>query len=160
MGFLKGVGEVGTGICHAILFLALEAKPLLETFFLLFQSKLLDFHCVNIHGIGVLGSCSRGRGEGLEGLGGPSTSLSDLFHMIPLVLKVDGFGVPVVNIVWYGIEGHDLLHEQGRDSSSKETNQDVVVCDAGVGGVTLEDGDVTFQQEGELSILLGHSMDG
>ena len=58
--------------------------------------------------------------------------------MVPLVLEVDGFGVLVINFVWYSIKGHDLLHEWGGDSSSEETDQDVMVHDAGVGGVALK----------------------
>ena len=91
----------------------------------------------------------------MEGLGGSSTSLSNLFHVIPLVLKVDGLGVPVVNLVWYCVkghdlvwyyvEGHDLFHKGGRDSCSEEADQDIVVCNASMGGVTLESRDVTFQ---------------
>ena len=64
--------------------------------------------------------------------------------MIPLVLKVDGFGVPVINFIWYGIKRHDLFHEWCRNSGSEETDQDVVVCDTCMGGVTLERGNITF----------------
>ena len=57
--------------------------------------------------------------------------------MIPLVLEVDGFCVPVVDFIWDGIEGHDPLHEQGGDSGSKETNEDIVVHDASASNVAL-----------------------
>ena len=74
----------------------------------------------------------------MKGLGRPSTSLSNLFCIVPLVLKVDSFGVPIVDLVWYGIKGYDPFHEQGGDSSGKEANEDVVVCDASVSSVALE----------------------
>ena len=74
----------------------------------------------------------------MESLGRPPTSLSNLLSMVPLVLEVGGLGVPVVNFIWDGIKGHDLLHERGGDSSHEETDQDVVVHDAGMSGVTLE----------------------
>ena len=35
-----------------------------------------------------------------------------------------------------------------------------MVSDAGVGGVTLEGGDVTLQQEGELPVLFGYVVGG
>ena len=81
----------------------------------------------------------------MEGLGSPSTPLGDLFSVVPLVLEMDCLGVSIINLVWYSIKGHDLLHKQGGDSGSKEADQDVVVHDAGAGGVTLEHGDITFQ---------------
>ena len=71
--------------------------------------------------------------------------MSNLFHAVPLVLEVDGFRVPVVDLVWYGVKGHDLLHEWGGDSSSEEADQDVVVSDAGVDGVTLECRDIALE---------------
>ena len=96
----------------------------------------------------------------MESLGRPSASLGDLLHAVPLVLKMNSFGVPVIDLFWYSIEEHNLLHEQDRDFSSEETNQDIVVCDAGASGVTLEGGNVTFEQGGELSVLLGHALGG
>ena len=133
-----------------------EAKFLLETFLSLFWGELLDFYCINVHGIRVF-SCLR-RGEGLESLGRPPALLGDLLHTVPLVLEMDCFGVPVVNLFWYSVERHDAFHERGRDSSGEETDQDIVVHDAGVGGVALEGGDVTFQQGGELPVLFGYSL--
>ena len=143
--FLGGVREGRTGIFHMSFLAASKAKSLFETLFSFFWSKFLDFYYINIHSIGVFGHHSRGRGEGLEGLGGPSTSLNDLFCTIPLVLKVDGLEVPVIDLVWYRVKRYDPLHEWGRDSCSKKADQDIVVRDAGVGGIALEDGDVTFQ---------------
>ena len=86
--------------------------------------------------------------------------MSDLLSAILLVLKVGHFRAPVVNFVQYSVEGHDPLHEQGRDSSSEEANQDIVVHDVGASGVTLEDRDVTFERRGELPILLNHMVGG
>ena len=80
----------------------------------------------------------------MESLGRPPTPLGDLLCMVPLVLEMDCFGVPVVNLFWYSIKGHDTLHEWHGDTGSKETNEYVVVCDAGVSGVTLKSGDVTL----------------
>ena len=74
----------------------------------------------------------------MKGLGGPSILLDDLFSMVPLVLEVDGFQVSVIDFIWDCIKGHDLLHEQGGDFGSKEANEDVVVCNASIGSVTLE----------------------
>ena len=78
--------------------------------------------------------------------------------MIPLILEVGYFGVPVINFVWDSIEGHDPPHEQDRDSSSKEANEDIVVCNASVGGVTLKGQDVTLKRWRELPIFLCHVM--
>ena len=81
----------------------------------------------------------------MEGLDRPLTSLGDLFSAVPLVLEVDDFRVPVIDLVWYGIKGHDLLHKQGGDSSGKEADKNVMVSDAGMSGVTLEGQDVTLK---------------
>ena len=54
---------------------------------------------------------------------------------IPLVLEMGSFDVPIVNFIWDSIEGHDLLYEQGGDSSSEEADKDIMVCDASM--VTL-----------------------
>ena len=156
-GFLGGVREVWTCIGHVPLSSASEAKSFLKTFFLFFQGKVSDFYHVDVHGVGVF--CSpRGRGKGLEGLSGPSASLGDLLCAVPLVLEMDHFRVPVIDFFWYSVKRHDLLHERSGDSSSKETDQDIMVSDASVGGVTLEGGDVTLQQREELPIFLGHSL--
>ena len=90
-GFLGGVREVWTGICHI-------SFP--EALFSFLWGESFDFYYVDIHGIGVFSS-SGGRRKGLEGLGRPSTSLNDLLSMVLLVLKMNGFQVPVVNFVWY-----------------------------------------------------------
>ena len=81
----------------------------------------------------------------MESLGRPSISLGDLFCSVPLVLKMDCFRIPLVDLFWHSIKRCDAFHEQGRDSSSEETDQNVVVSYASAGGVTLESGDVTFQ---------------
>ena len=86
--------------------------------------------------------------------------MSDLLCMVPLVLEVGGFQVPVVDFVWDSIKGHDLLHEQSGDSSGEETNQDVVVCDSSTSGVTLKCQDVTLKRGGELPILFNHVVGG
>ena len=74
----------------------------------------------------------------MEGLGSPPTSLGNLFDMVPLVLEVNSFQVPVINFVWHSVEGHDSFHEWGRDPGSKEANEDIVVHDASVSGVAPE----------------------
>ena len=159
-GFLEGVGEGRASGHYMSAFAAAETKSFLDALFSFFRRELLwKFDHVNVHSIGVFG-CSGGRGKRLEGLSSPSTSLSDLLSAIPLVLEVDGFQVLVVNFIWDCIKGHDLLHEQGGDSSSKEADVDVVVSDAGTGGVTLECQDITFESGGELPILLDHAVGG
>ena len=55
-----------------------------------------------------------------------------------------GFSVPVIDFIWDSIEGYDLLYEQGEKSDGKEAYEDIVVCDAGTGDVTLEYGDVQW----------------
>ena len=96
----------------------------------------------------------------MEGLSGPPTLLNDLLSMIPLILKVSHLRVPFIDFIRDSIEGHDLLHEQGGDSSSKETNQDVMVHDASVSGVTLESRDVTLERRGELPVFLYRAVGG
>ena len=160
MRFLGGVGEGVASGCHRSTFVALEAESLLDVLFSLFRGEFLrEFDYVNIYGIEVFGS-SGGQGDGLEGLSRPSTSLSNLLNTIPLILEVSHLRVPVVNFIWDCVEGHDPLHEQGGDSSGKETNQDVVVHDSSTSGVTLECQDVTLKRRGELPILLNHMVGG
>ena len=114
-----------------------EAKSLFGALLLFLGGKSLwEFDCVNIHSIGVFG-CSGGR-KGLESLSRPSTSLRNLFCSVPLILTMGGFRVPVINFIWNCIKGHDLLHEQSRDSSSREANKDIVVHDAIMSSVALE----------------------
>ena len=74
----------------------------------------------------------------MEGLGSPSTFLGDLFCMVLLVLEVNCLGVLLIDFVRDGIKGHNLFHEWGRNSGSEETNEDVVVRDAGMGDIILE----------------------
>ena len=136
--FLRGVGEGGASRCHMSTFAASEAKSLLGTLLLLFWGKFLgEFYRVNVHSVGVL-SGSGGQGERLESLGRPPASLSDLLSMIPLVLEVSRFRVPVVDFIWDSIKRHDLLHERGGDSSGEEADQDIMVHDTGMSGVTLK----------------------
>ena len=136
-GFLRSVGEVGASGHHMSTFAASEAESLLGTLLSFFWGKSLrEFDRVNVHGVGVFGSFLRGKG--LESLSGPSASLSNLLSTIPLVLKVGHLRVPVVNFIWDCVEGHDPLHEQGRDSSSEEADQDIVVRDTSTSGVTLK----------------------
>ena len=68
------------------------------------------FDHINVHSIEVF-NCSGGEGEGLEGLGSPSTSLGNLVSMVPLVLKVCGFSIPLVDFVRDSVKGYDSLHE-------------------------------------------------
>ena len=98
MEFLGGVREVRAGVHHVPFLMTSETKSLLETFLSLFWGEFLDFHNINVHSIGVSGY-SRGGGEGLESLGRPSTLLGDLFHAVPLVLKMDCFEVPVIDLL-------------------------------------------------------------
>ena len=159
--FLGGVGEGGASGRHMSTFATAEAKSLLGALLSFFRGKLLgEFDRINVHGVGVLGGSRGRRGKRLESLGGPPASLSDLLSTIPLVLGVGCLSVPFVDFVWDGVERHDLLHEQGGDSSSEETDQDVMVRDAGTGGVALEHRDITLKRGGVLPILLSHSMSG
>ena len=72
------------------LFVASETESLFETFLSLLWGEFLDFHDIDIHGIGVFSCFGRGREE-LEGLGRLSASLGNLFRMVPLVLEMDHF---------------------------------------------------------------------
>ena len=160
MRFLGGVREGRTSRRHMSTFLAAEVKSLLDALLSFFWGKFLrEFDCVNIHGVGVLGG-SRGRGKSLESLSGPSTSLSDLLSAIPLILEVGCLRVPVVNFVWDCVKGHDPFHEWGGDSGSEETNQDIMVHDAGVSGVALKRQDVALKRGGELPVFLNHTVGG
>ena len=96
----------------------------------------------------------------MESLGRPSASLSDLLSTIPLVLEMGHLCVPFVDFVMNGVEGHDPLHERSGDSGSEETDQDVVVRDAGTGGVALERRDIALERGGVLPVLLSHSVGG
>ena len=118
-------------------FVALEAKSLFDALLSFFQGKFLrEFDRIDVHGVEVFGGLLRGKR--LESLSRPSTSLSDLLGSIPLVLEVGCLRVPVVDFIWDCVKGHDLLHEQDGDSGGKETDQDIVVHDAGLSGVTLK----------------------
>ena len=100
MRFLGGVREGGASGHHMSTFVAVETESFLGTLFMFFWSEFLgEFNHVNIYGIGVFGG-SRRRGKRLQGLSGPSTSLSDLFGTVPLVLEVSSLQVPVINFVW------------------------------------------------------------
>ena len=117
---------------------AMEAESFLSALLMFFQSEFLgEFDHVDVHGVGVFGHFGGG-GEGLESLGGPSTSLSNLLCVVPLVLEVGGFQIPVVNFVWDCVKGHDLLHKWDRDSDSEEAYEDIVVHNASMSGVALE----------------------
>ena len=80
--------------------------------------------------------------------------------MIPLVLEVGRLRVPFVDFIEDSVKGHDPLHEWGGDSGSEETNQDVVIRDAGTSGVTLKSRDVTLERRGALPVLLYHAVGG
>ena len=96
----------------------------------------------------------------MESLGGPSALLSNLLSAISLILKMGCFGVPFIDLVRDGIEGHNPLHEWSGDSGGEEADEDVMICDAGVGGVALEGRDVTLERRGVLPVLLCHVMGG
>ena len=81
----------------------------------------------------------------MESLGWPSTLLDNLFCAISLVLEMGHLSIPVVNLIWDGVMGHDLLHKWSGDSGSEEADEDIVICDTGMGGITLEGRDVTFE---------------
>ena len=89
--FLRRVSEGRASRHHVSTFATTEAESLLGALFSFLWSKFLgEFDHINIHGIGVFG-CFRRQRKGLESLGGPSASLSDLLSTIPLVLEVGGF---------------------------------------------------------------------
>ena len=77
-----------------------------------------------------------------------------------VVLEVSRFGVPFVDLVWNGIEGHDPFHERSGKSGGEETDQDIVVRDAGTSGIALESRDVALERRGVLPILLCHVVGG
>ena len=43
------------------------------------------------------------------------------------------------------VKRHDPLHEQGEDSGSEETDEDIIVCDASTDSVALKDRDITLE---------------
>ena len=96
----------------------------------------------------------------MESLGRPPALLSDLLGVIPLILEVSCLSVPFVDFIWNGVEGHGPLHKRGGDSGGEEADQDIVVHDAGMGGVTLEGRDIALKRRGVLPILLGHLVGG
>ena len=71
-------------------------------------------------------------------LGGVLVSFQDFLCSLPLSLEVDSFGVPFLDSSWYGIHGHDLLHERGGYSDKKVSNEDVWVFDIGLDDMVLE----------------------
>ena len=81
----------------------------------------------------------------MESLGGPSTLLGNLLSTLSLVLEISGFGMLLINFVQDSVVGHDLLYKQGRDTSSKETDEHVVVCDADASNITLKHADIAFE---------------
>ena len=159
MGFLRWFGEPGVVRDHVPLFPVVEAESFFDTFLFLLRGQLQKFHCIYIHSIAVFG-CPGGGGERLESLHRSSALLGNLFSMIPLVLEVGGLGVLVINFIWDGVKGYVLLHQQDRDSSSKDTDQDIVVYDAGIGNILLESQDVTLEWRREFPIFLGHVVGG
>ena len=136
MGSLWLFRKGGAGRCHISILTAAEAESFLGTFFLLFMGQFWNFNCVYVHGVEVFDS--GGRGEGLEGLGGLSTTLGNLVSAVPLVLEMSSFGVPLVDFAWNGVKGHDLFHKWYRDPSSKEADEYIVICNVDAGNVALE----------------------
>ena len=142
-------------------FSAAKAESLLGVLLSFVQGEFLgEFDRVNVYSVRVFHGSGGRQGEGLESLGRPPTSLSYLLSTIPLVLEVGRLSVPFIDFVRNGIERHDPLHERGGDSSSEEADEDVVVRDASVSGVTLECQDVTLKRRGVLPILLSHAVGG
>ena len=160
MGFFGRVGEDRASRHHISTFVTAETESLLCTLLMFFWGELLEeFDHINIHGVMVL--CGPGgRGKRLESLGGPSTLLSNLLCTIPLILEVGGFRVPVINFIWDYVKGHHLLHEWSGNSISEEANEDIMVCDANMGGVTLECQYLTLERRGEFPVLLNHVVGG
>ena len=102
-------------------FAAVETKSFLCIAFLFFWGHFLqEVDQVDIHSGGVF-DYSRG-GKRLKGLDGPPAMLGNLFRSVPLVLEVNGLGIPLINLVGDGVKGHDLLHEWGGDSGGEETD--------------------------------------
>ena len=111
-GFLGSfLGSARASGCHMSTLSVMETESPFGTALLFLRGQLWKSDCINVHGIGILGHSREGGGEGLEGLSGPSILLGDLFSVIPLVLEVGGFHVPVINFIWDCAKGHDLLHE-------------------------------------------------
>ena len=135
-GFLRRFREGRGSGYYMSAFSASEAKSSLSTAFLFFGGQLGDFDCINIHSIVVF--YFQGGGKGLEGLGGPFTLLSDLVSLIPLVLELSSFGVPLINFCRDSVKGYDSFHQHGGDSDSKETNEDIGVHYANTDNVALE----------------------
>ena len=159
--FPGGVGKGGASGRYMSTFSAAKAESLLGALLSFLGGEFLgEFDCVNVHGVGVFSGSRGRRGKRLESLSRPSTSLSDLLSTIPLVLEVSRLSVPFIDFVGNSVKGHDLLHERGGDSCGEETDQDIMVRDAGTGGVALECRDVTLERRGVLPILSVHMMGG
>ena len=156
--FLRRVWEGRAGRCHMPILAAVEAKSFLGTLLSFFWGQpFWEIDHIDVHSVEVF-SHSGGRGESLESLGSPSTLLGNLLCTIPLVLEVSHLDVPFIDFFRDSVKGHDSFHEWGRNSSSKEANENIVICDASTGDIALEGQDVTLEQRGELPIFLYHSL--
>ena len=67
---------------------------------------------------------------------------------------MDGFGIPFLDGGWYGVHGHDSLHEGGGYSSGEVSDKDIWVFYIGPGDVVLEFQDVLVQGREVSSVLL------
>ena len=81
----------------------------------------------------------------MEGLGSCSTLLSNLVSIVPLILEVSSFGIPLVDFSRHGVEEHNSFHKWDRYSCSEEADEDIFIRDAGTGDVALEGCDITLK---------------
>ena len=139
-------------------FLAMETQSFLDATFSLFWGELSHADDIDVHCIRILGF----RDEGLIlMLGGTLVSFRNFLSSFPLSLEVDRFGVPFLDGSWYGVHGHDSLHEDRGYSGRKVSNKDVWVSDIGLGDMVLEFGDVLVQRGRIGSVLFeGHLLGG
>ena len=71
-------------------------------------------------------------------LSGVLVSSRDLFCSLPLSLEVDCLRVPFLDGSWYGIHGHDALHEEGGYSGREISDEDIWIFDVGPSNMILE----------------------
>ena len=86
-------------------------------------------------------------------LSGTLVPSGDFFRLLPLSLKMDGFGIPFLNGGWHGVHRHDLSHEGGRYPCREVSDKDIGIFDIGSGDVILEFRDVLVQGRRVGSVL-------
>ena len=105
-----------------------------------FGGEFLDLDGIHIHGIGILFPLDMivVVSVGEEGEEGVISSFSDLVGPFPNLFEMEGLLVPFFHGGWDDVHGIDPSHKLGRDSSGKEIDQDVLICDSTEGSIVFE----------------------